>query len=177
MKTNKCQNKNKVKRNDKDRDKKNAAKSRKVAGKPCRYKLPEESVSGKSSRLGGEVHGVREGTGEYESSEGTPRKREDSTRPLDSTRFFETAQGIKTYSEVAELLAVSVAKTIETIIDSTPEKIHITPEWICKLHNNIAGSLFPGWAGMFRDLNVQVGTHIPPPISKCLFMCDSIAMT
>ena len=30
---------------------------------------------------------------------GTPRKREDSTRPLDSTRYFETSQGIKTYSK------------------------------------------------------------------------------
>lgn len=82
-----------------------------MAGKPRRYKLAKESLSGEGPGLGGEVHGVREGAGEYESREGTPRKREDSTRPSDSTRCFETAQGIKSYSEVAEILAVSAVKT------------------------------------------------------------------
>lgn len=163
MKTNKCQNKNKVKRDDKGKDKTSPARARKVAGKPHRYKLPEESVSGKGSGLGSEVHGVREGTGEYDASEGTSRKRKDSTRPLDSTRFFDTAQGIKTYSEVAEILAVAVTKTIEALIERNPADIDITPEWLCKLHGDIAGSIFPDWAGRFRDINVQVGTHIPPP--------------
>lgn len=179
MKSNKCQNKNKEGKDVKGRDKKSPAKARKVAARPRRYKLPEESVSGKGSRLGGEVHGIREGTGKYEPTKGTPRKREDSTRPLDSTRYFETAQGIKTYSEIAEILAVSVAKTIETIIDGTPEKIYLTPEWICKLHNDIAGSLFPGWAGRFRDVNVVVGMHNPPPYLEVPIhvyrYCDDLA--
>ncbi len=159
----KWQNKDAVRENDKGRDKKGSAKPGKVAGKPLGYKLTAESVSGEDSGLGGEVHGVREGTGEYGPPERTPKEGEDSTRPLDSTRYIETAQGIKTYSEVAEILAVSVAKKIEAIVDRTPEDIYITPEWICKLHNDIAGSLFPGWAGRFRDINVQVGAHIPPP--------------
>lgn len=163
MKPNKCQNKNKEGKDDKGRDKKGSAKLGKVAGKPLGYKLTAESVSGEDSGLGGEVHGVREGTGEYGSPEGTSGEGEDSSSPLDSTRYLETAQGIKTYSEVAEILAVSVAKKIEAIVDRTPEDIHITPEWICKLHSDIAGTLFPGWAGRFRDINVQVGAHIPPP--------------
>lgn len=163
MKTNKCQNKSKEEKNDKGKDKKSPAKARKVAGKPRRYKLSEKGVSVKDSRLGGKVHGVREGTGEYGPPEGTSGEGEDSTRPLDSTRYLETAQGIKTYSEVAEIVAVSVTKTLEAVIDKTPENIHITPEWMCRLHNDIAGSLFPDWAGRFRDVNVQVGTHIPPP--------------
>jgi len=163
MKTNKCQNKSKEEKNDKGRDKESPAKAGKVAGKSRRYKLAQEGISREDTGLGGEVHGVREGAGEYEPPEGTPRKGEGSTRPLDSTRYFETAQGIKTYSEVAEILAVSVAKSIELITDGIPEDIHITPEWICKLHSDIAGSLFPGWAGRFRDINVQVGSHIPSP--------------
>ena len=107
MKTNKCQNKNKEGEDDKGRDKKSSAKSRKVAGRPLRYKLPEEGISGEGAGLGGKVHGIRERAGEYGSSEGTHREGKDSTRPLDSTRYFETAQGIKTYSEVSEILAVS----------------------------------------------------------------------
>ncbi len=163
MNTNKCQNKNKVKKSDKVRDKESSAKARKVAEKPRGYKVLEESISGKGAGLGGKVYGVREGTGEYRPSEGTPREREDSTRPLDSPRYFETAQGIKTYSEISEIIAVSVAKTIEAIINKTAEEVRITPEWICQLHNDIAGTLFPDWAGRFRDINVEVGTHIPPP--------------
>jgi Fic family protein len=27
----------------------------------------------------------------------------------------------------------------------------------------LAGDLFPDWAGRYRDLNVQVGPHTPPP--------------
>jgi len=178
MKTNKWQNKSKEEKNDKGRNKKSPAKARKVAGKPRRYKFPKESISGKGSGLGREVYGIREGTGEYKPSKGTPRKGKDSTRPLDSTRYFETAQGVKSYSEVAEILAVAVAQTIEAIIDGTPEDIRITPEWICKLHNDIAGALFPDWAGRFRDVNVHVGTHMPPqffevPIHMRLF-CDNL---
>jgi len=159
----KWQNKGEVKGDDKGRDKESPAKARKVAGKSRRYKLAQEGISREDIGLGGEVYGVREGAGEYEPPEGTPRKGEGSTRPLDSTCYFETAQGIKTYSEVAEILAVSVAKSIELIIDGTPEDIHITPEWTCRLHGDIASSLFPDWAGRFRDVNVQVGSHIPPP--------------
>ena len=98
MKTDKCQNKNKGKTHDKGKDKKSPAKPRKVAGKLRGYKLAEKSLSGEGSRLGGEVYGVREGAGKYGSSEETPQKRQDSTRPLDSTRYLETAKGIKTYS-------------------------------------------------------------------------------
>lgn len=162
MKPNKCQNKNKVKENDKGRDKEGPAKARKVAGRPGRYKLPKEGISGEDTGLGSEVHGVREGTGEYGPSERTPREGEDSTRPLDSTPYFETAQGIKTYSEVSEILAVSVAKTIETIIDGTPEEINITSEWICKLHGNIASPLFPNWAGRILLSAVLFKLRLPP---------------
>jgi|GEM_PF-556326 len=159
----KWQNKNEAKKDDKDRDKRGSGTSRKVAKGTRRYKLSAKGVSGEDSGLGGEVHGVREGAGKYGPPEGASGEGADSTRPLDSTRYFETAQGIKTYSEVAEILAVSVAKSIEAIVDGVPEEIHITSEWICKIHDDIAGSLFPKWAGRFRDINVQVGSHIPPP--------------
>jgi hypothetical protein len=64
-----------------------------MAAKPPRYKVIKESISRQGSRLGGKVHGVREGTGKYGPSEGTHREREDSTRPLDSTRYFECQKG------------------------------------------------------------------------------------
>ncbi len=141
--------------------KKTAAESDKVAEKPRRYKITQESLSGRGSKLGGKVHGVREGAGGYKPPKGASGEGEDSTRPIDSTRYFETVQGIKSYSEIYEIIAVSVAKAIEKIIDALPERIRFTTDWICTLHKDIAGSLFD-WAGRFRDVNVQVGQHIPP---------------
>jgi len=153
----------KASKDEKDRDKKSSAKARTVAKKPHGYNRSKEGISGKGSGLGGKVDGIREGTGEYGPPEGTDRKGKDSTRPVDSTRYFETAQGNLSYSQVSEIIAVSVKKSIEAIIGQTPADIQVTPEWICKLHNDIAGSLFPEWAGRFRDVNVVVGTHTPPP--------------
>jgi hypothetical protein len=57
---------------EKNRDKKSAARPRKMAEERRGYSLSEEGVSGKGPGLGGEVHGIREGTREYGSSEGTP---------------------------------------------------------------------------------------------------------
>ena len=161
-----------------DEHKKPSTESGKMAGKPQGYKLSEEGISGEGSGLGGKVYGVREGTGGYKPPEGAPEERKDSAKPLDSTRHFETYQGIKPYSEVAETIAVSAAKTIQEIIAGLPEKIKITPEWICSLHKNIAGLLFD-WAGRFRDVNVQAGQHFPSPFYEVPIQmrqyCDDLA--
>lgn len=159
----KWQNKNEDKGYDKDSDKKSSAKPGSLAEEARGYGLPEEGASGKSAGLGGEVHGVREGAGEYEPPEGASGEGKESTRPIDSTRYFETAERAKSYSEVSETLAVSVAKTIQSILNKSPEEIAVTPEWLCSVHKDIAGRLFPDWAGRLRDINVQVGAHTPPP--------------
>jgi Alw26I/Eco31I/Esp3I family type II restriction m6 adenine DNA methyltransferase len=175
----KWQNKEKVSKDEQNKDKKGSAKSRKVAKKPHGYNRAKKGISGKGSGLGGEVDGIRERTGEYGPPEGTDREGKDSTRPVDSTRYFETAQGTLSYSAVNEILAVSVTKSIEAVITLTPDEIHFTPEWICKLHDDIAGSLFPEWAGRFRDVNVVVGTHTPPPYFEVPIhvrqYCDDLA--
>lgn len=176
----KWQNKNKGENHDKGKNKKSPAKFKRVAKEPRGYKQTEETISGEGSRLGGKVHGIREGTGEYDPAEGASRGGEDSTRPVDSTRYFETAQGTKTYSEVAEIIAVSVTKTIEAVFELTPKDIHITPEWVCNLHHDIAFALFPDWAGHFRVVNVKVGKHTPPPFYEVpvhmRMYCDDLAV-
>ena len=86
-----------------------------------------------------------------------------STRPLDSTRELATAAGLLAYSEVAERLAVNIVHCLDTLLEISPEDIRITPDWVCGIHHNIAGELFPEWAGQFRTTDVQVGTHLPPP--------------
>jgi fido (protein-threonine AMPylation protein) len=60
-------------------------------------------------------------------------------------------------------LAVNIAHCLDALLDSAAETMQITPEWICGIHRQIAGELFPDWAGRFRNTDVQVGTHLPPP--------------
>ena len=49
------------------------------------------------------------------------------------------------------------------LLDGNPEDIAITPDWLRSLHRHIATELFPDWAGRWRNTEVQVGTHLPPP--------------
>ncbi len=176
---NSCQDESKEKEYDKERIDKHSEGPCKVAGKARRYKQSEESLSEKNSQVGRRLHGVREGTGGYKSSKGTPEKGEDSTRPVDSTRYLETSAGVKSYSEIHEILAVAVARKIAEFISSDPDDINITPEWICWLHRDVAGSLFPEWAGRLRDINVQVGSHAPPQFYEVpayvRLYCDDLA--
>ncbi len=162
MQTDSWQNDFKEKKNDRSRQKEATASPDKLAKEALGYQGTEKGVSGEDSGVGGKVHGVRERTGGYRPPEGPPKEK-DGTKPLDSTRYLETSDGSKSYTEVSELLAVSVTKVIEGIVAQRPEDILVTSEWICKLHKDIAGSLFPDWAGRFRDINVQVGTLTPVP--------------
>ncbi|HEU4685147.1 MAG TPA: Fic family protein [Nitrospira sp.] len=64
---------------------------------------------------------------------------------------------------MSERLAVSLAGILDQLFQTPPHEIMITPEWLCKRHWELAGHLFPEWAGRFRTLDVNVGTLEPPP--------------
>jgi Fic family protein len=66
-------------------------------------------------------------------------------------------------SEIVERLAVPLVTIYDEILQCRPDQIVITSEWLCLRHKRLAGHLFPDWAGRFRDVNVQVGAHTPPP--------------
>ena len=48
------------------------------------------------------------------------------------------------------------------ILNSRPDELTITTEFICKLHRDAFRELFPEWAGSYRDRDVTVGKHTPP---------------
>jgi hypothetical protein len=77
---------------------------------------------------------------------------------LGSTRSFETAEGALTYPELSERLAVSLAGILDRLLQRPPDQIDITPEWLGERHRELAGHLFPEWAGRFHTLDVKVGT-------------------
>ena len=118
-----------------------------------------ESGPGKSGR----VDGVREPAGQYRTPEDAPEDPAEDAERLGSTRYFETPEGALSYAEISERLALSLADILGEIVKAPPVALEITPEWICLHHRKLAGGLFPDWAGRYRDVNVQVGSHIPPP--------------
>jgi len=117
-----------------------------------------ESPSGASEP----VYGVREPAGQYGSSQ-DPDGDAEAQSKLGSTREFETAEGRLSYSELSERLAVPLVGIYDELLQAKPDQIVINSEWLCVRHKRLAGHLFPDWAGRFRDVNVQVGAHTPPP--------------
>ncbi len=130
------------------------------------------------SGSGRPVDGVRERTGRSGPSQDSPEEKE-GNEPIESTRLFETAKGSLSYPQVFERLAVALAGLLKTILQSPPDQIVITPETVCLHHKALAGDLFPDWAGRYRDVNVQVGAHTPPPFYEVpglmRLFCDDLA--
>jgi fido (protein-threonine AMPylation protein) len=98
---------------------------------------------------------------------------------LGSTRSFETTQGALTYPELSERLAVALARILDRILRTSAQDIVITPDWLCERHRDLAGDLFPDWAGRFRTTDVKVGTLEPPPYYQVPMLvrsfCDDLA--
>jgi hypothetical protein len=124
------------------------------AGKPAARTMAEETqYAGEGGRgsqesppqAGEPIHGVRESTGEY----GAPEESggESQEESLGSTRTFETAEGILTYTELSERLAVPLISLHDEILNSHPDRLDITAEWLCRCQKRLAGHLFPDWAG------------------------------
>ncbi|MCX5721922.1 MAG: Fic family protein [Nitrospirae bacterium] len=134
-----------------------------AVAQPAQY--PGEGGGGTSESPAGAsepVHGVRESAGQYGSPQ-DPDGDAEGQSELGSTREFETAEGRLSYQELSEHLAVPLVAIYDEILQSRPEQIILTSEWLCVRHKRLAGHLFPDWAGRFRDVNVQVGSHTPPP--------------
>ena len=132
-----------------------------------------------ASRARRPVHGVRERTGEYGAPEKPSEASEADRQALGSTRYLETAQGELSYTQVSERLAVALASILRDTLEAPPDSIAITPEWVRRCHRDLAGALFPSWAGRYRDVEVQVGTHRPPSFFEVPLLvrafCDDLA--
>ena len=101
---------------------------------------------------------------------------EDSTQPSDATRFIETTRGILSYSQLAPLLAERVLKIQQDIEDGLYAQHALNESLLLDIHRGICGDLTPGWAGRFRDTDVRVGEHHPPPPYRVPpFMRDYLA--
>ena len=80
---------------------------------------------------------------------------------------------------MAERLAVALVGVLDEILQSLPADIGVTPDWLCRCHRALAAALFPEWAGRYRDVDVRVGAHTPPPFNAVPVLtrlfCDDLA--
>ena len=80
-----------------------------------------------------------------------------TTPPHGATRFVETTRGILSYSQLAPLLAE------RAIASGDFAREPISPGLVCSFHRQLCGDLVPDWSGRWRNGDVKVGDHTPPP--------------
>ena len=87
----------------------------------------------------------------------------DTTPSGGATRYIQTTRGLLSYSQLAPLLAEQVLRVERDIAAGTFARQSSFPDLILDFHREIAENLCPEWAGRWRDAEVRVGEHHPPP--------------
>jgi CRISPR-associated endonuclease/helicase Cas3 len=87
----------------------------------------------------------------------------DTTPPGGATRFIQTTRGLLSYSQLAPLLAERVLSVEAAIASGSYAAQELGGTLILRFHAEIAGDLVPEWVGRWRDAEVRVGEHHPPP--------------
>lgn len=106
---------------------------------------------------GGAEHGVRGRTG------GSADAGAGTRPPHAATRYLTTTLGVLSYAELAPHLANRVEGLQKTIDDGEFDSRVFDEELFLDLHRHICGDLTPDFAGRWRDKDVVVGDHEPPP--------------
>jgi CRISPR-associated endonuclease/helicase Cas3 len=87
----------------------------------------------------------------------------ETSPPGGATRYIQTSRGLLSYSQLAPLLAEQVLRVERDIAAGAYAQRSEFPELILHFHCEIAGELCPDWAGQWRNAEVRVGEHHPPP--------------
>ena len=87
----------------------------------------------------------------------------DTSPPGGTTRYLQTSRGLLSYSQLAPLLAEQVLRVERDIAARAFAQRTSFPDLILEFHREIAGELCPDWAGQWRNAEVRVGEHHPPP--------------
>lgn len=115
----------------------------------------------------GQKHGLRGGTsGSGDAGEGV-------RATASSTRYVDTLLGMLSYAELAPHLSLQVQQ-LELEIVSTDFRDHELDEGLLQFfHQRVCAQLTPKIAGRWRNVDVQVGTHVAPAFHEvALLMRD-----
>jgi CRISPR-associated endonuclease/helicase Cas3 len=87
----------------------------------------------------------------------------ETTPPGGATRFIETTRGLLSYAQLAPLLAEKVLLIERNIAERKFDSSPLDSDLILQFHSEMAFDLVPEWAGRWRNTDVRVGLHHPPP--------------
>ena len=87
----------------------------------------------------------------------------ETSPPGGATRYIQTTRGLLSYSQLAPLMAERVLRAERDIATGAFGAQALDPNLILAFHAAIAADLCPDWAGRWRDADVRVGEHHPPP--------------
>jgi len=85
----------------------------------------------------------------------------ETSPPGGATRYIQTTRGLLSYTQLAPLLAERVLRVEHDITGGIYAQEPLTQDLLLAFHRQIAGELFPEWAGRWRDAEVRVGEHHP----------------
>lgn len=88
---------------------------------------------------------------------------DESSSPGGATRYIQTAQGLLSYAQLAPLLAERVLRVEQRIAANLFSDQMSFSDLVLQFHSGIASDLVPEWAGRWRNADVRVGEHHPPP--------------
>lgn len=128
-----------------------------LAGAGARGTTP--TTAGANSPEGGTEHGVR-------GRAGTAGLVGSATTPPHATRYIETTLGVLSYAELAPHLADRVAAVEQSIATEGYASDDLDEYLILRLHGDIVSDLVPEIGGRWRNVEVSVGAHTPPPPSQ-----------
>ena len=101
------------------------------------------------------VDGDGGGTGADERDTATTRS------PHGATRYVETTSGRLSYLELAPLLSSSAYRIALSLADAEQTAL-LDDDFILSLHRQLCLDLTPQFAGRWRQIEVQIGAHVPP---------------
>ena len=113
--------------------------------------------AGPSAEEGGSEHGLRGGASRAADARGGTRP------PHAATRYLKTELGVLSYTELAPHLARRVEAAQKAIGDGAFDHFDLAEELLLEMHRRICGDLTPDFAGRWRNKDVVVGYHVPPP--------------
>jgi len=87
----------------------------------------------------------------------------ETSPPGGATRYIQTTRGLLSYRQLAPLLAERVLRVERDIVTGAFGAQALDPNLILAFHAALAADLCPDWAGRWRDAEVRVGEHHPPP--------------
>jgi CRISPR-associated endonuclease/helicase Cas3 len=102
-------------------------------------------------------HGVRARASGPELAQGATRP------PDDATRHFDTVQGRLSYTELAERLAEPLLHIEQRIRSGEFGPRSFDQHLLLHFHRELCAPLLPEVAGRYRQTEVRVGAHEPPP--------------